>query len=185
MFKKFISMFIAALFLLALAACAPANQDQPQMDEQSSSASIPPAEITDQTEDMTKELVPLEHEEGEQLESLYYRIVQNDGELNYEVQPKGEEKTMLLPMDSVIYIVSSPDECKVEKVSFQYKPDGGEAETIEQYRIYVTSSGMEPASAAEEDSTENQAVTEEDAVEQPTTSASSSSPAPGTDPVDP
>ena len=66
-------------------------------------------------------------------------MVGENNELFYEVQPKGEDEPMRLPIDSVIYIVGSPEECKVEKVSFDYTPDGGETETIEQYRIYATS----------------------------------------------
>ena len=40
---------------------------------------------------------------------------------------------------SVIYIVGSPEECKLEKVSFSYTQEGGEPEVVEQYRIYATS----------------------------------------------
>ena len=40
---------------------------------------------------------------------------------------------------SVIYIVGSPEECKLEKVSFSYTQEGGEPEVVEQYRIHATS----------------------------------------------
>ena len=98
-----------------------------------------PPDITDAAEDFTKELEPLKYKDGEQVESPFYRVISENNELFYEVQPKGEDKPMRLPIDSVIYIVGSPEECKVEKVSFDYTPDGGETETIEQYRIYATS----------------------------------------------
>lgn len=130
MFKKTIAMSLSVAALLCLVACG--SREDP-------AASIPPAEITDQAEEFSKPLVPLESREGEKVESPYYRITTVDGTLCYEVQVEGEDEPTQVPIDSVIYIVSSPDECKLEKVSFSYAQEGGEPEVIEQYRIYATS----------------------------------------------
>lgn len=132
---------IAAVFMvlcLCMTGCNSQGED-PAQGNQKPTVSIPPADITDAVEDFTKELEPLKYEDGEQGESPFYRVVGENNELFYEVQPKGEDEPMRLPIDSVIYIVGSPEECKVEKVSFDYTPDGWETETIEQYRIYATS----------------------------------------------
>lgn len=142
MFKKVISMSLSIAALMCLAACGP--KEEP-------AASIPPAEITDQTEEFSKPLVPLEGREGEDVESPYYRVVTADGQVCYEVQVAGEEEPTQIPIESVIYIVGSANECKLEKVNFSYTPEGGETEVIEQYRIYATSNtasltgGEEPA----------------------------------------
>lgn len=130
MFKKTLVMTLSIAALMCLAACGP--KDEP-------AASIPPAEITDQAEEFSKPLVPLENREGEDVESPYYRIATVDGELCYEVQVAGEEEPTQIPIESVIYIVGSANECKLEKVNFSYTPEGGETEIIEQYRIYATS----------------------------------------------
>lgn len=157
MFKKTLVMTLSIAALMCLAACGP--KDEP-------AASIPPAEITDQAEEFSKPLVPLENREGEDVESPYYRIATVDGELCYEVQVAGEEEPTQIPIESVIYIVGSANECKLEKVNFSYTPEGGETEIIEQYRIYATSNtasltgGEEPA---EEGSGENEAPGETEA----------------------
>lgn len=130
MFKKTIAMSLSVAALLCLAACGPAEDP---------TVSIPPAEITDQAEEFSKPIVPLEPGEGEELESPYYRIATVDGTLCYEVQVEGEDEPTQVPIDSVIYIVGSPQECKLEKVSFSYTQEGGEPEIVEQYRIYATS----------------------------------------------
>lgn len=130
MFKKPIAMSLSVAALLCLAACGP--KEEP-------AASIPPAEITDQAEEFSKPMVPLEAVEGEELESPYYRIATVDGTLCYEVQVEGEDEPTQVPIHSVIYIVGSPEECKLEKVSFSYAQEGGEPEVVEQYRIYATS----------------------------------------------
>lgn len=130
MFKKTIAMSLSIAALLCLAACGP--KEEP-------AASIPPAEITGQSEEFSKPIVPLEAGEGEAVESPYYRIATVDGTLCYEVQVEGEDEPTQVPIDSVIYIVGSPEECKLEKVSFSYTQEGGEPEVVEQYRIYATS----------------------------------------------
>lgn len=136
MFHKTIIFILSIALLLGLSACT--------VKEESSAESIPSAEINGEEEQLSKKLVPLDYQEGEEVESLYYRINKVDGQLCYEVQPEGEKERMQIPVDSVIYIVSSPDECRIEKVSFDYTPEDGETQTIEQYRIYVTSnSGVE------------------------------------------
>lgn len=140
MFKKPIAMSLSIAALLCLAACGP--KEEP-------AASIPPAEITDQAEEFSKPIVPLEAVEGEELESPYYRIATVHGTLCYEVQVEGEDEPTQVPIDSVIYIVGSPEECKLEKVSFSYAQKGGEPEVIEQYRIYATSNA--PATVTEVD----------------------------------
>lgn len=132
MFKKIIAMFLSVATLMCLAACEP---------KESPSESIPPAEISEKTEDFNKRLVPLKDWDEEKAESPYYRITTVDGQLCYEVQVDGEEKPTQVPIDSVIYIVGSPNECRLEKVNFEYTPEGGETELVEQYRIYVTSNG--------------------------------------------
>lgn len=146
MFKKMIAMFLAVAALMCLAACEP---------KESPTESIPPAEISEKTEALNKKLVPLKDRDGEKAESPYYRITTVDGQLCYEVQVDGEEKPTQVPIDSVIYIVGSPNECRLEKVNFEYTPEGGETELVEQYRIYVTSNGagatVEDPSGAEED----------------------------------
>ena len=131
-----VAMFMA--LCLCMTGCNSQGED-PAHGSQKPAVSIPPADITDAAEDFTKELEPLKYKDGEQVESPFYRVISENNVLFYEVQPKGEDKPMRLPIDSVIYIVGSPEECKVEKVSFDYTPDGGETETIEQYRIYATS----------------------------------------------
>lgn len=142
MFKKVIAMSLSIAALMCLAACGP--KEKP-------AASITPAEIADQTEEFSKPLVPLEGREGEDVESPYYRVVTADGQVCYEVQVAGEEEPTQIPIESVIYIVGSANECKLEKVNFSYTPEGGETEIIEQYRIYATSNtasltgGEEPA----------------------------------------
>lgn len=140
LFGKRIAIVAAVLMALCLCmtGCNSQNADQAQ-GSQKPAVSIPPADITDAAEDFTKELDPLQYKDGEQVESPFYRVITENNKLFYEVQPKGEDEPMRLPIDSVIYIVGSPEECKVEKVSFDYTPDGGETETIEQYRIYATS----------------------------------------------
>lgn len=130
MFKKTIAMSLSIAALLCLAACGP--KEEP-------AASIPPAEITGQSEEFSKPIVPLEAGEGEEVESPYYRIATVDGTLCYEVRVEGEDEPTQVPIDSVIYIVGSPEECKLEKVSFSYTQEGGEPEVVEQYRIYATS----------------------------------------------
>ena len=130
MFKKTIAMSLSVAALLCLAACVP--KEEP-------AASIPPVEITDQAEEFSKPLVPLEAGEGEEVESPCYRLATVDGTLCYEVQVEGEVEPTQVPIDSVIYIVGSPEECKLEKVSFSYAQEGGEPEVVEQYRIYATS----------------------------------------------
>lgn len=165
MFKKTFTMAMSIAVLLCLAACGP--KDEP-------AASIPPAEITDQAEEFSKPLVPLENREGEDVESPYYRITTVDGELCYEVQVAGEEEPTQIPIDSVIYIVGDSSECKLEKVNFSYTPEGGETESIEQYRIYATSNtasltgGEEPAedgSGEDEVPSETEAPPENEAQE--------------------
>ena len=131
-----VAMFMA--LCLCMTGCNSQGED-PAHGSQKPAVSIPPADITDAAEDFTKELEPLKYKDGEQVESPFYRVISENNELFEEVQPKGDDKPMRLPIDSVIYIVGSPEECKVEKVSFDYTPDGGETETIEQYRIYATS----------------------------------------------
>lgn len=138
LFNRSITAAIIMALVLCLGACSAQNSDQPQ-ESQQPEASIPPADISNTDEIFTKELEPLKYEDGEQMESPFYRVVNGDDGLSYEVQPKGEDEPLFLPIDSVIYIVGSPEECKVEKVSFDYTPEDGETETIEQYRIYATS----------------------------------------------
>lgn len=138
LFNRSIAAAIIMALVLCLGACSAQNSDQPQ-ESQQPEASIPPADISNTDEIFTKELEPLKYEDGEQMESPFYRVVNGDDGLSYEVQPKGEDETLFLPIDSVIYIVGSPEECKIEKVSFDYTPEDGETETIEQYRIYATS----------------------------------------------
>ena len=123
-------------------------------------ASIPPAEISDQAEEFSKPLVPLENREGEDVESPYYRISTVDGELCYEVQVEGDDEPTQVPIDSVIYIVGSPEECKLEKVSFSYAQEGGEPEVIEQYRIYATSNAAATEKEMDPQSEENEATGE-------------------------
>ena len=132
MFKKMIAMFLSVTALMCLAACEP---------KEAPSESIPPAKISGKTEDFNKKLVPLKDRDGEDVESPYYRIATVDGQLCYEVQVDGEDEPTQVPIDSVIYIVGSPDDCRLEKVSFEYTPEGGETELVEQYRIYATSNG--------------------------------------------
>ena len=153
MSKKAIAMTLSIAALLCLAACGPTTNPEPAPDP---AASIAPAAITDQTEELSEKLIPLDYQEGEMGESPYYRIASVDGQLCYEVQIEGEEERTQVPIDSVIYLVSSPEECRLEKVSFQYTPEGGETETVEQYRIYVLSGsggvftgGEEPAETPE------------------------------------
>lgn len=164
MFKKVIAMSLSIAALMCLASCGPKKEP---------AASIPPAEITDQTEEFSKPLVPLEGREGEDVESPYYRVVTADGQVCYEVQVAGEEKPTQIPIESVIYIVGSANECKLEKVNFSYTPEGGETEVIEQYRIYATSNtasmtgGEEPAeeeTPAEGDTSEADSAAEDGAV---------------------
>lgn len=151
MFKKTIAISLSVATLLCLAACGP--KEEP-------AASIPPAEISDQAEEFSKPLVPLENREGEDVESPYYRITTVDGELCYEVQVEGEDEPTQVPIDSVIYIVGSPEECKLEKVSFSYAQEGEEAETVEQYRIYATSNAAATEKEVDPQSEENEATGE-------------------------
>lgn len=151
MFKKTIAISLSVATLLCLAACGP--KEEP-------AASIPPAEISDQAEEFSKPLVPLENREGKDVESPYYRISTVDGELCYEVQVEGEDEPTQVPIDSVIYIVGSPEECKLEKVSFSYAQEGGEAETVEQYRIYATSNAAATEKEMDPQSEENEATGE-------------------------
>lgn len=65
---------------------------RPAQGNQKPTVSIPPADITDAVEDFTKELEPLKYEDGEQGESPFYRVVGENNELFYEVQPKGEDE---------------------------------------------------------------------------------------------
>ena len=104
MFHKTIIFILSIALLLGLSACT--------VKEESSAESIPSAEINGEEEQLSKKLVPLDYQEGEEVESLYYRINKVDGQLCYEVQPEGEKERMQIPVDSVIYIVSSPDESK-------------------------------------------------------------------------
>ena len=83
-----------------------------------------------------------------------------DGELCYEVQVEGDDEPTQVPIDSVIYIVGSPEECKLEKVSFSYAQEGGEPEVIEQYRIYATSNAAATEKEMDPQSEENEATGE-------------------------
>ena len=92
---------IAAVFMvlcLCMTGCNSQGED-PAQGNQKPTVSIPPADITDAVEDFTKELEPLKYEDGEQGESPFYRVVGENNELFYEVQPKGEDEPMRLPID--------------------------------------------------------------------------------------
>ena len=142
MFRKTIALSLSAAALLCLAACGPQEGTAPP------EASVTPAEIGEQTEEFSKPLAPFKYQKGEEMESLYYHTATVEGNLCYEVQPEGEER-MQVPIDSVIYVVSDPSECRVEKVNFEYTREGGETEVMEQYRIYATANnGAAPAEAS-------------------------------------
>ena len=134
MLKTVITLILSAATLLCLTSCGqPAENDA-----ESSEVSVVPADISKETNDFTKTLIPLDYEEGEDIVSPYYRITKDDdGNMCYEVQVEGEDEPTQIPIDSVIYIVSDPSECRLEKVSFEYTPADGESEIIEQYRIFT------------------------------------------------
>ena len=152
MLKNMIALALSVVTLLCLVSCSQPQENNPEVPE----VSVIPADISKETTDFTKKLIPLVYQDGEEMESPYYRIVSDDEDnMCYEVQVEGESDPIQIPIDSVIYIVSDPADCRLEKVSFEYTPADGEPETIEQYRIFTTSSNDIPAGEEMEDIAED------------------------------
>jgi len=135
--KKFLSMTLALLLTLSLSACG--SHDDP-------AKSSPPAdqgedvpgtfEVTNAQDEFDKALVPLTYAEGEEVESIYYKMVSVDGSTYYEVQPDGESEPLRLPLsDTVIYGIDE-DDCHVQKVNLDIE-ENGKSYNISQYRLFV------------------------------------------------
>lgn len=136
--KKTISVILAAITVISLAACGPKNNPEGGASSGDGVTSVPPAAINNQQEEFTKKIVPLDYEPGETISgSLYYREgVGNDGPY-YEFLVEGEEEPTQVPVSQcVIYTVEDPADCKVSKVVFDYEIQGQEPQHIEQYRIF-------------------------------------------------
>lgn len=138
--KKTISMILAAAMAMSLAACGPGNHSDGSISKEEGVTSIPPAAISNQQEEFTKKIVPLDYGPGEAVNgSPYYREGVGDDGPYYEFQVEGDEEPTRVPVSQcVVYTVEDPADCKVSKVVFDYESQGQEAQRIEQYRIFST-----------------------------------------------
>lgn len=121
--KKFSKIALCLLIALSVSACqGKSNQEN---------GSTEPITINSQEQEFVKTLSPVDYEEGEEYESLYYKTVMEEGDICYEVKPEGEDP-LRVPVDqSVIYGIQEGD-CSIEKVILK-----SDSEDIVQYRLNV------------------------------------------------
>lgn len=135
--KKYLSLALALLLVFSLAACG--NYDDPaKSDPQGDQGQDVPGtfEVTNAQDKFDKTLVSLTYAEGEEVESIYYKMVSVDDSTYYEVQPDGEDEPLRLPLsDTVIYGIDE-DDCHVQKVNLDIE-ENGKTYNISQYRLFV------------------------------------------------
>lgn len=95
-----------------------------------------------------EELVPLEFEDGESVDSVYYKRTTDpkDGSAAYLVKRASDQEEAYLPMAKTVCYVDEElgDRAYYERVPLSYKVDGQEVETY-QYQIVTSSFGISKA----------------------------------------
>ena len=124
------------LSLLIAVACFAACQPDSTANSQSDTSSIPAAEIVSREEDFSLILAPVHYEEGEIVESLYYKMAFLDGESYFVVQPAGEEDPMLIPVSETVIYGIDEGECTLLRVSLELEEED-ELIPFSQYQMFV------------------------------------------------
>ena len=146
--KKMFALLSLLIVVICLAACHPDGAANSQSD----ASSIPAAEIISHEEDFSLILAPVHYEEGEIVESLYYKIAFLDGESYFVVQPAGEEDPMLIPVSETVIYGIDEGECTLLRVNMEIE-ESDELIPISQYQMFVRLENA-PHSYADEISSE-------------------------------
>lgn len=176
--RKYRSMFLAAVLsaglVLCLTACSGSSPDGSGGTEPDGGGTTDPPkseEVLEVPEDASEytdvdfgdsqvheELVPLEFDDGESVDSVYYKRTTDpkDGSAAYLVKRASDgddDEGVYLPMSKTVCYVDETlgDRAYYERVPLSYKVDGQEVETY-QYQIVTSSFGIskavEPATEA-------------------------------------
>lgn len=166
--RKYRSMFLAAVLsaglVLCLTACSGSSPDGSGGTEPDGGGTTDPPkseEVLEVPEDASEytdvdfgdsqvheELVPLEFEDGESVDSVYYKRTTDpkDGSAAYLVKRASDQEEAYLPMAKTVCYVDEElgDRAYYERVPLSYKVDGQEVETY-QYQIVTSSFGISKA----------------------------------------
>lgn len=166
--RKYRSMFLAAVLsaglVLCLTACSGSSPDGSGGTEPAGTEAQEPAdsqEVLEVPEDASEytdvdfgdsqvheELVPLEFDEDEPVDSVYYKRTTDpkDGSAAYLVKRASDQEEAYLPMAKTVCYVDEElgDRAYYERVPLSYKVDGQEVETY-QYQIVTSSFGISKA----------------------------------------
>lgn len=166
--RKYRSMFLAAVLsaglVLCLTACSGSSPDGSEGTEPDGGGTTDPPkseEVLEVPEDASEytdvdfgdsqvheELVPLEFDEDEPVDSVYYKRTTDpkDGSAAYLVKRASDQEEDYLPMAKTVCYVDEElgDRAYYERVPLSYKVDGQEVETY-QYQIVTSSFGISKA----------------------------------------
>lgn len=130
----FLAAVLSAGLVLCLTACSGSSPDYTDVDFGDSQ--------------VHEELVPLEFEDGESVDSVYYKRTTDpkDGSAAYLVKRASDQEEAYLPMAKTVCYVDEElgDRAYYERVPLSYKVDGQEVETY-QYQIVTSSFGISKA----------------------------------------
>lgn len=137
----FLAAVLSAGLVLCLTACSGSSPDYTDVDFGDSQ--------------VHEELVPLEFDDGESVDSVYYKRTTDpkDGSAAYLVKRASDgddDEGVYLPMSKTVCYVDETlgDRAYYERVPLSYKVDGQEVETY-QYQIVTSSFGISKAAEPE------------------------------------
>lgn len=160
----FLAAVLSAGLVLCLTACSGSSPDGSGGTEPDGGGTTDPPkseEVLEVPEDASEytdvdfgdsqvheELVPLEFEDGESVDSVYYKRTTDpkDGSAAYLVKRASDQEEAYLPMAKTVCYVDEElgDRAYYERVPLSYKVDGQEVETY-QYQIVTSSFGISKA----------------------------------------
>lgn len=130
--KKLILLFLIIQTIMALSACG--SGDDTVSDGESDLALLPAS--IDASDEYEVALQPLNYEDGEIVESIYYRMRSQDDTTCYQVQPADAEEPMNLPLDETVIYAVEGDDCYLKRVNLDIGQDAAPVH-ISQYQLFV------------------------------------------------